>query len=157
MDAHRLERDRWIRSDPWVRAFGIEAGLLALVFAAIAVWIMTSYPHFGESFGNYCAVAVVGLIGVASGYLARGCWRAALRISDERIVVCNPIRCQVIPTSEAVAFAAGNVTPSIRDRTPGIVLILKNGTRVPVWALARESTIWSAQPKTDAFRDWRNR
>lgn len=76
---------------------------------------------------------------------------AQLRITDRSVVVRNPIRAVTAPLDEAAEFVPGNVTPHGNNGTPGIVLRLQSGRELPVWALAEESTIFSAKRKTASF------
>jgi hypothetical protein len=77
--------------------------------------------------------------------------RAEVRIGSGSVIVRNLIRCHTVRLDEVDEFQPGNVTPGGNNGTPGIVMHLKDGGVIPIWALAEESSIFSAKRKALAF------
>jgi hypothetical protein len=95
---------------------------------------------------GFCVLPAIAAIWVSARL-----WRAELRIGSQSVVVRNPFRCHTVLLDEVEEFQPGNVTPRGNKGTPGIVMRLNDGHTVPVWALAEESSIFSAKKKALAF------
>jgi hypothetical protein len=76
--------------------------------------------------------------------------QASLRINVDAVVVKNVVRSHDVPLDAVARFEPGNTTPG-GNPTPGIVLVLRDGRSIPVWALAVESSVFSARRKIERF------
>ena len=108
----------------------------------IGVLVAVRFPHEG-------IVATLGSLAFGLAFALPAFWygarlrKAQLRITDESVMVLNPIRAMTASLDEAAEFVPGNVTPNAKNGTPGIVLRLTTGRELPVWALAEELTIFA--------------
>lgn len=139
-----------IRNGRRTHFFAWYAWLFGAAMLGVGALVAVRFAHegggsvlFGLTFGLAFALPAVWL-----GARVQG---AQLRITDHDVVVRNPIGAKTAILDDVAEFAPGNVTPSGNNPTPGIVVRLRNGRELPVWALAEESTIFSAKRKTAGF------
>jgi hypothetical protein len=61
------------------------------------------------------------------GRYAVGCAKAGLLVTDQKIVIRNPLRQREVPVADVLRFSAGAQPASYGNPTPGVVLELKDG------------------------------
>jgi len=142
--------DEPIRNSRRVWFFAAYALLFGLSMLGIGVVLAIRFAHEGmpASLAGLAFGVVTALPALWFGARVR---EAQLRITSRSVTVQNPIRAITASLDDAAEFVPGNVTPGANNGTPGIVLRLKDGRELPVWALGEESTIFSATRKMASF------
>jgi hypothetical protein len=142
--------DAPIRNMRRVRLFSGYCWFFAAGMFGCGVLVAVRFTHEG-------AGAALGGIAFGVAFAMPAVWygkrlrRAKLRINPPSVVVQNPIHRYVLSIDDVEEFQPGNVTPGGNNGTPGIVVRLKSGREIPVWALAEESSIFSVKRKTASF------
>lgn len=146
----KIALDQPIRNSRRVSFFAGYAWLFGAFM--IVIMALTASRSNGSLLEALAAVAFGLAVGLPALWYGTRIRRAELRISAAgSVVVRNPLRSVIAPLDQVDAFQSGNATPGGKNPTPGIVLLLKDGRELPVWALAEESTIFSAKRKTASF------
>ena len=151
-----MDAGTWIRSTRRTRGFAVVWALMGLFWLAGAVvgleGALTVAPTTADVVGGLAFALLFGGASAGFGLFARGCLRAGVRIEADGVVVRNPIRCTEVPLAAVESFAA-ELQPAAGpgNPTPGIVLRLVDGSRVRVWALAREGLVWNGERNRDGW------
>jgi hypothetical protein len=144
--------NRPIRSTRRLYIFAAFAWLFAAAMIATGATGVSSFEQREGLLAALGFVTFFAAISVPAIWYAMRVRRAELRVSAKSVVVRNPVRCYVASLDEVDEFRAGNATPHGNNGTPGIVVRLKDGRALPVFALAEEGSIFSIKKKTQAFR-----
>jgi hypothetical protein len=140
-----------IRSTRRVYSFALYAWLFGACMVALGVAVLLKFAT-REGPGSVVATFVFfGGLAASAGWYGARLGRAELRIDPRSVLVRNPLRSHVAALDQVEAFRAGNATPNASNPTPGIVVCLKDGQALPVWALAEESSIFSTKRRTAGF------
>jgi hypothetical protein len=82
------------------------------------------------------------LIGLGCARFAYGAGRASLLVTDTEVIVRNPLKTDRFPISVVERFDAG-LQPSAGQGTPGVLVVLDDGSVARVWTLANEGLVWN--------------
>lgn len=95
-----------------------------------------------------------GVVAIAAAYptlYAFGCSRAGLLVTDQAVVVRNPLKKWEIPVTEVRRFVAGTQPAWQGNPTPGVLVELNDGSARPIWTFAKEGFVWNTRKNTAPF------
>jgi hypothetical protein len=137
-----VRRNVWLRRPERNASFGTTAAAAALFAGAmtvisVVVAVLDAQPM------SLAFLPLYGPAAYALGRVALGCFRAGVLIEDDVVVVRNPWRERRFPVAEVARFVAGEQPSGYGNPTPGVVLVLRDGSHVSIWSLAAEGLAWN--------------
>jgi hypothetical protein len=136
------QRGVWVRRSGRNLGFGIAWAAMAVAWLAVGVLILgLSDVSFGNRLGA-AAIFIVPAVGVLK--VALGCIRAGVLVTDSEVIVRGPWTTRRFALNEVDHFEA-KLQEELEgsNSTGGVVVILRDGRRFSVWALAKESFAWN--------------
>jgi hypothetical protein len=130
--------DHWMSRRGRGQQFAFVFGAVALSFAASAVFLFAA--GFGSTLDIAASATLLLSIAATSGTLAARMWRAGLWLGADGAIVRGPLRSHRFSLGEIDGFAAGVYGGG--NGTPGIVMRLRDGRKVGIWALGNEGVVW---------------
>jgi hypothetical protein len=131
-------RGVWVRRRARNIGFGLAYGALALLWIGFgAVVVATGDVAFANRIGAAATFLVPGSVVLK---VALGCLRAGVLVTERGVVVRGPWTTRRFELAQVDRFEA-HLQEELRGANPvgGVVLILRDGRRFSVWALAKES------------------
>jgi hypothetical protein len=132
----------WLRQRTRNRVFGWACVLAAAAFGGAAIACVAVLVVTGAPFLAVLAV-LCGVPAAAAARVAPGCFKAGVLIREDVVIIRNPWRTWTIPAGEVERFECG-VHTTMGNTTPGVLAILRDGSRVSVWSLASDGFTWTA-------------
>ena len=115
------------------------------------VFLIAAAVHGFGDVGNALAIMALALAFAApSCVIGKRLLSAGLWVSAETVVVRGPLKTRTVATDEVQSFDPG-VLPG-GNGTPCVMLRLKNGTDIGIWALGREGLIFRFKAYLDELR-----
>lgn len=136
------------------RAFALIWGAFGLFFGAVALAAL-GYGALHPSDLPVCLLNVALLAGPVYLMLraAPRCWRGGVVVGERETVIVNPLRTYTVMTDDVARFETGGQEYGFGNPTAGIVLVKRDGGRIPVWALAREGLVWNVKRNSARWQD----
>jgi hypothetical protein len=138
------QRGVWLRRSR--RNYGFALGWGTIAVGSIAMGgVMLGLPNV--TLANRIGAASVWVFpGLVVLKVAIGCWRAGVLITDTEVVVRGPWMTRRFTIAAVDRFEA-KPQEEMKGGNPtaGVVLVLRDGRRFDVWALAKEGLVWNTE------------
>lgn len=148
MSGVRVITGEWIQNRPRNRKTAIPWGAMATFGALGFVACLAGSP---QTPGLLLFALIFGAYGYLSFRTARGSLRAGLLVGTDEIVVRNPFKTVQLSRQEVERFVTGGQNYGFGNPVAGILVQLRDGSRVNVWTLAREGAVWNEKKIAHAW------
>ena len=167
MSTRRNDIETWPREDlprdsnnrPWAvdqksqanRVLALIWGLLA-AGTAVAGAVFLAVGIVNHNIGGGLVLLALSLIpALPSGRFAYGCVDAGLLVTENAVVLRNPLKKREVAVPDVARFIAGHQPALYGNPTPGIIMELKDGRSYSVWTLAHEGFVWNSARNVAAW------